>query len=136
MSGAYDQFPVAFGTAALDKLVPDLSRIKPDPGTGTNAPIPATMDDGLYGRASFFHVALFNATGAAYMARQAERRAYILIQNLGLVNMWVGFGKVPSVNDGILIVPGGNFEPLKAPQNDIWIMSQAGVTQGNLLIGI
>jgi hypothetical protein len=99
MAGAYDQYPVAFGTPALDALAPDLSRIKPDPGTGTSAPIPSVMDDGLYGRVAFFHVNINIVTTAPVLIRQAERRAYLLIQNLSLVNMWIGFGKQPTVED-------------------------------------
>ncbi len=137
MSGAYDIQQNTFGSKALDALAPDFSKIKPDPGLGvTNAPIPSNMDDGLYGRANFVHVNINMATTDPLRIRQAERRAYLLIQNQSLANMWIGFDKVPSVNDGIMLVPGGAYEPLKVPQGEIWVIGSAAPCFGNMLVGV
>lgn len=48
-------------------------------------------------------------------------RAYLLIQNNGSANIQVGFAK--STNPGIIVPPGGNYEPTKTPIDGVWLSS-------------
>jgi hypothetical protein len=76
----------------------------------------------------------FSAVAAGALIRNAEKRNYILIQNTGAANLYVGFGLNPTQNNGLVIVPGGNYEPLKVPQNDIYIASASGTVSGVIVL--
>lgn len=57
-------------------------------------------------------------------------RAYLLVQNNGSVNIQIGFLK--SSNPGIIIPPGGNYEPIKTPVDAIYLVS--GTASQSVLI--
>lgn len=68
------------------------------------------------------------------LARAAEERTYVIIQNTSAANqLFVGVGYQP-VNTGagvtglILAANGGNFEPGVIPQQDIWLLGSAANT--------
>ena len=73
-----------------------------------------------------------NTTGA--LVRYAEKRNYLLIQNTGITVLYVGFGSLPTAANGLQIPAGGNYEPLKVPQNDIFLASQSGTATGVIIL--
>lgn len=61
------------------------------------------------------------------------RRAYLLIQNNGSDYVILKIATVQSGTEGIIIAAGGNYEPIKAPQEAIFMMSNSG-TQSVLVV--
>jgi len=70
----------------------------------------------------------------AILARPAENRTYIIIQNTSAANiLFIGVGYQPTNNGTaitglILAANGGNFEPAVIPQEDIYVLGNAAGT--------
>lgn len=56
------------------------------------------------------------------------RRKYLMIQNKGPEAIYVKFETVHTGLEGIKILSGGNYEPLYAPNNSIWIKTGASTS--------
>lgn len=77
----------------------------------------------------FFTQILFPYTTGVQLLLPQGERGYLLIQNLDAVaNVFLGFGVQPAANQGLKIVPGTAYEPYVVPQNDIFIIGDAGGT--------
>lgn len=67
--------------------------------------------------------------------RPQEERAYLLIQNTDVaLTMYVGFGLQPGTTTGLIILAGGYYEPLRVPQNEIFVLG-TGTGSGILITG-
>ena len=70
----------------------------------------------------------------AILARPAESRTYLIVQNTSAANiLFVGVGYQPTNNGTtitglILAANGGNFEPSVIPQEDIYLLGNAAGT--------
>jgi hypothetical protein len=67
-------------------------------------------------------------------------RNYLIVINTGSNPIVLKAGSAQTMGEGIYIPAGGNYEPIQAPQNSIWIettMSTSTVTlvEGNLIYG-
>lgn len=75
-----------------------------------------------------------NATGTStQILPQDNRRSYMLIQNLGAANVIVKIKTVQSASEGVVIPPGGNWEPQVVPFDPVFIKSASG-TQAIVVI--
>lgn len=64
----------------------------------------------------------------------AGARSYLLIQNRGSEDVFLGFGGAALVT-GLSIPPGGNYEPLAIPTNQITgILAGAGPSNINVIV--
>lgn len=78
-----------------------------------------------------FSVGAGNPVGSI---RPEEHRSYLLIQNTHATQiLYIGFGYVPNAGNGLVLGPGGFYEPLWVPQNEIWIVGSGAGTTGLLL---
>jgi hypothetical protein len=67
------------------------------------------------------------ATGTSAQAIAADsERKYFLIQNKGSETIYLKFDSAHSGTEGIVIPAGGNYEPVKAPLNSVWLKSSTG----------
>lgn len=58
----------------------------------------------------------------AIIVRPEEQRTYFLIQNTHPTSqLLVGIGYEPNADTGIIIGPNGYYEPIRIPQNEIWV---------------
>lgn len=62
-------------------------------------------------------------------------RSYLMIQNQGLTNVTVKFRSVQSGSEGVLIVPGGNYEPYRVPIEAMWIISASSTDAVEIVEG-
>jgi hypothetical protein len=63
-------------------------------------------------------------------------RTYLIIMNQGSsVNVIVKFGSVQSAGEGVVIPPGGAYEPLLAPGNSVWLESASSTSAVTLIEG-
>lgn len=82
----------------------------------------------------FFNTQVLLVGVANQVIRPEENRRYLFIQNTdGANNLFVGFGFEPSAINCVLIGPGGFYEPLWVPQNDIQMLGSAAGTNGTLI---
>jgi len=63
-------------------------------------------------------------------------RSYLLVQNKGSDNVLVKFGSAHSASEGILVLPGGNYEPLKVPVDSMYLKSVSGTPTVSIVEGI
>lgn len=77
----------------------------------------------------------FNITNLAVSARPEEPRRYLFILNTSAANnLFVGFGAPPTGAVTDFVIPAGSFyEPLKVPQNEIFLLGAGANTRGQLL---
>jgi hypothetical protein len=74
-------------------------------------------------RKAMFNTTPFNYTTTAVLLRPQEDRGYFFIQNNSLAQtLVVGIGQQPTLTTGVVIPPGGFYEPFQVPQNEIWIL--------------
>lgn len=55
-------------------------------------------------------------------------RGYLLIQNKGPENVYMGFGAPAVIGSGVIIGAGGNYEALKAATNSVFAVAATGST--------
>lgn len=79
----------------------------------------------------------FATQAAAFLLRPAEKRYYILIENVdAAATLFIGVGQQPVANAiGFQLNPGGSFSPAWAPQEDIWVIGSAVPTRGYMIVG-
>lgn len=65
-------------------------------------------------------------TTSAMVVDKDPFREYLLIQNNGASNVLVKMDSAHSASEGIVIVPGGNYEPFVAPTNAIYLKAASG----------
>jgi len=76
----------------------------------------------------------FSVGTAATRILVAEYRTYIFIQNTHPTQfLYVGIGYEPNNTIGMTIGPNGYYEPLRVPQNEIWLLGSGAGTTGILL---
>lgn len=82
----------------------------------------------------FFLTQPFVQGVAVTVIRPQEDRRYLFIQNNHATNtLFVGFGFAPSAVNSLTIGPGGFYEPLWVPQNEIQFASNLAGTNGTIL---
>jgi hypothetical protein len=62
-------------------------------------------------------------------------RSYLIIQNNGSQNAIIKFGSAQTGTEGIVIIPGGNYEPIWAPANSVFAISASSTTSLTILQG-
>lgn len=72
--------------------------------------------------ASGLTTATVTTTSALLVAADPQRN-YLIIQNNGATNVIVKFGSIQSASEGIIIPPGGNYEPFKGFRNSVFAKS-------------
>ncbi len=72
-------------------------------------------------------------TGSTKEMDENLLRKYLLIQNNGTTNVIVKLASTQSGSEGVVIVPGGNWEPSKAPTSALY-MKSASSTDSVLII--
>lgn len=90
------------------------------------------------GATEFYAAPVTGTAGvSAKVLNQNNLRNYLLIQNLGATNIIAKFGSaISSSNEGVVIVAGGNYEPIVAPGNSLYLKAASGsptyvVIEGN-----
>lgn len=102
----------------------------------TSSPVGGSVDTSRIGNASLWQVISFNAGTSPQKVQDVTARKYLLIQNKSTTGvLYVGFGYVPNENNGIVLLPGGFFEPLSYPVNEIWVIADMRNTNGILIYG-
>ncbi len=86
----------------------------------------------------FFGAPVTGTAGASTkILNQNNLRTYLIIQNIGATAIIVKFGStITSSNEGIQIPAGGNYEPVEAPANSMYLKALSGspafiVIEGN-----
>ena len=64
-------------------------------------------------------------TSGSVLSAQPKRN-YLLIQNKGTVNVYIGIGAATTGTEGIVIPAGGNYEPFKVSGKAIFAQSASG----------
>lgn len=75
----------------------------------------------------FIHLPIA-VTNVPQLVLPSEFRSYFLLQNLSLaVDIWVGFGVVPDPtnNRGVRVIKEQAYEPIRIPQNEVWVVASA-----------
>lgn len=77
----------------------------------------------------------FNASNVAVLQiRPQEERTYFLVQNNSGSTMYIGIGYEPTANTGVQLPPGGVYEPLKIPQNEIYVLGSTPAGQAGVVL--
>lgn len=77
-----------------------------------------------------------SVTGTSTLIMPADPyRNYLLIQNLGTASIIVKFGSVQTASEGITIVGGGAYEPIKGMFDSIYAKSASGTQSAVFLSG-
>lgn len=104
---------------------------------GAGMGMPQTLRDNQVG--SLLPFSNYPIQGVAnlsvYVAPDRSNRAYLLVQNNGAADMYVTFGQNADATNGVVIVPGGNYEPFYVPTNSVNVFS-TGVLVGILIEGV
>lgn len=80
--------------------------------------------------------AVYTATTTPTQVLAANHfRTYLLVQNRGSVVITVNVGATLTSANGIQIPAGGNWEPLIAPQDTIWLTSASSTSVTEILEG-
>ncbi len=66
---------------------------------------------------------------------QNTNRNYLLIQNNGATNVTVTFGAAQNGSEGIIIPPGGSYEPIKAFWDAVYLKAASGTDAVVLIEG-
>ena len=76
----------------------------------------------------FFGAPVTGTAGAsAQVLGQNNLRSYLIIQNTGATSIIVKLGStISSSNEGVQIPAGGNYEPIKAPANAVFLKALSG----------
>lgn len=62
-------------------------------------------------------------------------RSYLLVQNQGTVSVIVKFMSAQGASEGIVIVAGGNYEPIRVPMDAMYIKSVSGTQTVEIIEG-
>ena len=62
-------------------------------------------------------------------------RRYLLIQNNSIGTLYLNFDNDASASNGVKIPPGGYYEPLRVPQNSLYIIGDSAGLVGFLVEG-
>lgn len=126
----------AAGQTAIIKVVPtdlgvDVNRLKSVPDSAKPAPL--SVNPMNYGQQALQGLNI-GLTDKLVLVSPSTKRVYLLIQNTHPTqNLYVNFGAEASVNAGIRIIPGGNYELTQfIPQDDIHIIADGINTTGVL----
>jgi hypothetical protein len=81
-------------------------------------------------QSEFFQVPFTQGLVSSLILLRENQRSYFIIQNThATANIYVGFGFMPTPVTGLKIIPGGNYEPIQVPTNEVYIVSDtAGAT--------
>lgn len=75
-------------------------------------------------------------TTSTQMMPANSLRAYIIIVNTGATPVVVKFGGVQSsATEGVLIPPGGNYEPLETPANSLYAVTASSTSTLEIVEG-
>ena len=110
----------------------DRSRLNPIPSA--KAPTPNSVNPMQFGNGSLLGLTV-GLTDQLVLPSPTTKRVYLLIQNTHATqNLYVNFGANASVNSGIRIIAGGNYELTQfIPQDDIHIIADGINTTGVLV---
>lgn len=64
-----------------------------------------------------------------------RRIKYLLIQNNGAGNLFLAVGRDATVQD-LIITPGGNYEPLRPPKGNIYLLAAVAATPAVIVYGL
>jgi len=88
-------------------------------------------------RQSSFIQTPFEVGLTAIKLRDYEERTYFLLQNTDTVNsLYIGFGILPTSLTGLIIPPGGYYEPYQVPTNEIYVLGSGANTSGMLMFSV
>lgn len=79
-----------------------------------------------FDNSDFNTITITAETSSGLAIAENVNRNYLLIQNPSADSIFVDFGKAAGILTSIEIVSGGNYEPLKAPRNNINIIGALG----------
>lgn len=60
-------------------------------------------------------------------------RRYLILQNVGSYTVYVKFGSAHSGTEGVWLVPGGVYEPIKPPIGAIYFKSASSTSDVNVI---
>lgn len=115
-------------TLASMSQIPALAQFAP-----VIALLTSMLVDAVLEKRNFLNLTFTVDTTAVVQLRPKENRGYLLIQNNSAAAMFVGIGYPPTPVTGIQIPTGGNYEPLKVPQEDIYVLGSAAAQLGVVL---
>lgn len=80
-------------------------------------------------RQGYFITEPFTVTATeAVKLRDLESRTYLIIQNTGSSDIYVGFGFKPTQAYSLTLIPGAAYEPWVIPVNEVWVLGQGNST--------
>lgn len=140
MGRGVDEIIARFALAKVNggPLRPDLL-LNPDTlktqGNTAEESIQDTADGTQFG--DFAHIPILVGVGglvAPILTRPPNKRTILIIQNRHPTQeLYVGFGIVPSANNGLVIDPKGSVTlDVRVPQNDVFVVGQGAATNGTL----
>jgi len=74
-------------------------------------------------------------TSTQYLALNISR-AHLIVQNNGSTNVLLKFGSAHSASEGLVIIPGGNYEPNIPPTAAIFLKSASGSNSVVIIEGV
>ena len=63
-------------------------------------------------------------------------RSYLLVQNKGTDSVILKLGSVHSASEGIVIVVGGNYEPIRVPKDSVYLKATSGTQTVSIVEGV
>lgn len=75
------------------------------------------------------------ATSSIQLVAADQQRNYILIQNTGATNLIIKMVTAQTGSEGIIIPPGGSYEPIKAYRDAIFGKSASGSNSVTIIEG-
>ncbi len=85
-------------------------------------------------QSEFFQVPFTQDTIADLLLVRENQRSYFFIQNNhATAIMYIGFGFIPTSTTGIKLPPGGFYEPIQVPTNEIYLLSDTAGANGVIL---
>ena len=92
---------------------------------------------GLYSEAvSFSSPVMTTATVTSTQVMAANGfRTYFLLVNNGSNAVIIKFGSVQTAGEGIVVPPGGSYEPIEAPSNSVFVETLTGSSSITLIQG-
>lgn len=79
-------------------------------------------------------VVTVTGTSTQFLAANSARE-YLLIQNNGTTNVIVKFGSAQTASEGVIIVAGGNYEPIKGIYDSVWMKSVSSTDSVTIVEG-
>lgn len=104
-----------------------------DAGPAINQAFADAVLRGLERQARFVPIN-FAAGIASNLLHSQQKRRYLFIQNTSAAGiLYLGFGYAPTATTGLIIQPGGFYEPFQVPDNDIFVLGSAASVTGVML---